>query len=302
MVLKRVLVTGATGVVGRHVRKKLESEGYDVAVSHRPSSDDDEDGFPWDLRKPLHLQSLLETYGIPKAIIHCGAMMPKTGQLEEWDDLFQANVRATLDLAKAAMAVDAHLITMSGMIVYPDDGLTHNEETPLAINTIGGFYGNTKLLADQMVQLMAQQGLRATQLRISSIYGDGLASSKIISKFLDRAAKNETIEIAPPHNLHTNFIHAADVARAVSSAIEAEQYGIYDLNGPDSVNIRTLAETCCQAVGSGMVVADTDAEDDAREKFFRFVSNSKKSSEVLGFQPQLSLSAGLKKQRDRQLL
>lgn len=168
------LVTGATGMVGSHLARRLLDEGWRVRAMVRASSD----------------TSILRSWGVECVqgdvgdsapsiaahladvdyVFHCAAMVSDWAPLEE---MLKVNVTGTRHLAEAAMATGRlkRFVYLSSMVVlgmHPQRDL--DESAPL-IHT-GDNYNLTKIRAEELVtQFVRERGLPAAILRPPYIYG-----------------------------------------------------------------------------------------------------------------------------------
>lgn len=292
--LNRVLLTGATGLVGRHVLARLRREGIACLASSRavPSgTGPDVQWRAWDLchwRSPDDLDRLFPEV---EAVLHVGALVP-AGPDTAADRLMDANVRATLALGQWAAARRLPLLFLSGAAVYGDVTAPARESDPVAALPVGGLYGLTKALAEGvLIQLAAASGLRLAVLRASSIYGWGLGPAKLVSALLAKAQAGEAIELHPPADDRVNLVHAADVAWAMVAAATRGATGIFNIGGPAQVSMLELAQACVQAAGAGSV---TVSEQEAgRGPHNRFPLDLSKAQSQLGYGPGIDLVTGL---------
>lgn len=292
MVLNKIGLTGATGMLGRHVRAALEKVGIQVVAVSRDSVPND-DIFIWDLVDWLPLTRLDDLFNGVQAIVHVGAMVPrKSGPIDEVR-MFDANVRACLNLGLWAISRNVPIVHMSGAIVYAEsdrEGLT--EDASLAWSGFGGFYGLSKLLAEDVFKRLRQHGLKVAVVRPTSIYGYGLPTDKMISRFLAIAREGGSIELANPVQDRVDFIHAADVALAVLAILKMDVWDIFNIASGNAVSIHELAEACVSVMGRGNVLI-TESQGEVREPITRFALNTDRAKNTLGFRPLFDIKQGL---------
>jgi len=168
------LLTGATGMVGSHLARRLLDEGWRVRALVRPTSD----------------TKLLESWGVEivkgdlgdaprdlaahlagvEYIFHCAAMVSDWAPLAE---MMRANVAGTRNLAEAALATSSlkRFVYLSSMVVFgmqPQRGL---DETAPLIHT-GDNYNLTKIRAEETIQqFVRERKLPAVILRPPYVYG-----------------------------------------------------------------------------------------------------------------------------------
>ncbi|MCX5685600.1 MAG: NAD-dependent epimerase/dehydratase family protein, partial [Planctomycetota bacterium] len=168
------LLTGATGMVGSHLARRLLDEGWRVRALVRSSSDTallaswgveivqgDLGDAPRDLAP--HLAGA-------EYVFHCAAMVSDWAPLSE---MMRANVDGTRNLAEAALATGSlkRFVYLSSMVVFgmhPQRDL--DEKAPL-IHT-GDNYNLTKIRAEEIIQqFVRERKLPAVILRPPYVYG-----------------------------------------------------------------------------------------------------------------------------------
>lgn len=295
MVLKRVLVTGASGMVGRQVVAALAAEKAEVVATSRTRLESLPQGAtwaPWDLgewRTPAELGRL---FGAVDAAVHCGAAVPRAGLRLDDRQLIDVNVRACLALGEWALSMDAPVVFVSGAAVYAEperSGIA--EDAPKGPNAVAGFYGVTKLMAEAVFGMLRRRGLKAAILRPSSIYGPGLADGKMIAEFMAVAARGGAIALEPPVDDRVDLVHAGDVARAALLALTRQAWEDFNVASGKPVSVAEIAAACVRAAGRGSV--QLPPAPGGREPVVRFGLDTARARRQLGYAPAISLDAGL---------
>jgi 2-alkyl-3-oxoalkanoate reductase len=172
----RVLVTGATGFVGRHLVDALRARGHQVRALHRPQTVPDlptgVEPVSMDLRAPDGLAAALEGVDV---VIHAAAA--KSGDLH---DQFAGTVTTTQHLLAAMRATGVRrLVLVSSFAVYdqaalPSGGLL-DEDAPLRDPArTNDPYGATKRLQEELVEeVAAAEGWSVVVARPGAVYGPG---------------------------------------------------------------------------------------------------------------------------------
>ncbi|XP_044136788.1 methionine adenosyltransferase 2 subunit beta isoform X1 [Bufo gargarizans] len=160
---RRVLITGATGLLGRAVYKEFKDKNWHVL------------GCGYSRARPqIESLNLLDTSAVkelveefkPHVIVHCAAER-KPEIVENQPDLAALiNVGASENLAKVAAAGGAFLIYISTDYVFDGTNPPYREDAmPNPLN----LYGKTKLEGERVV-LQNNEG--AAVLRVPVLYGD----------------------------------------------------------------------------------------------------------------------------------
>lgn len=169
--MSRILVTGASGFIGRALVTDLATAGHTVRAAMRQPAD----VFPRsvevvavsDLTRPVEWRALLKSI---ETVVHlAGIAHAGSGIAEESYD--RVNRLATAELASAASAVGLrHLIFMSSIRAQagPSSGaVLHETDPPHPTDA----YGRSKLAAEEAVR---GSGVPFTILRPVLIYGPGV--------------------------------------------------------------------------------------------------------------------------------
>lgn len=174
----RVLVTGATGFLGRATVRAALAAGHEVVALHRPNSPPTADAFTtalhWvagDLREPGEWCEALT--GV-EGVIHCAAAA--SGDLSTQ---LAGTVLATENLLACLPSGLQRIVHVSSMSVYDFDkprifGLV-SEQTPVELAPgRRDAYTQTKLLQERLVrQFAAQRQVPLVVARPGAIYGAG---------------------------------------------------------------------------------------------------------------------------------
>ena len=227
-----VLVTGATGFVGRNLCPYLVEQGHRVRALVRRTSDH---GFldglgvekAWgDLRDPASVMAAAEGC---RAVIHAGAVFRFWGRREEF---WATNVEGTRNVLEAARRAGVgrfvHISTIAVVGKPPAEGLI-TEETPCRPQDA---YQESKLEAERLVLASGQEwGLPVIVLRPGAIYGPW-----------SRYAFNRLFVEDPLRGLafrvhggrHITFpVFVRDVAWAAEAALTRGRPGqVYNICGP----------------------------------------------------------------------
>lgn len=168
---RRVLVTGATGMVGRFVVPRLLEMGYSVTCLVRGKHS--LETFSWARHVVSIRGDLLDVDVCGRAvqgvhrIIHLAGLAHTRRQNASF---FEVNTTGTQNLVSAALRADVdHFVFMSTIAVYGRSGVV-TESTACCPRTA---YGQSKLAAEEIVQRAADSSnMTFTILRPSVIFGE----------------------------------------------------------------------------------------------------------------------------------
>ena len=298
MVLKRVALTGASGMVGRHCLQAFHDRKISCIATSRSRPSVLPMGCTWgawDLRDWNANDAFDELFGSVDAVFHVGAYVPNDMSLAPSKDLFDSNSRGSLNIGIWASEHQVPLIYLSTSTVYRDPlrkGILEDDPKRSG-NGLDGFYGTTKLIGERVLHSLGERGAHVCILRPSSIYGTGLPANKMIPKWLRSAGLGETIALEPPVDDAINLIHATDVAEAMIAAAEREARGVFNIASRYLETLESVARTCVTVAGKGSVLVSDRPSD--RPKSVRFGLDCTRAQAEFAFQPRIDLSSGIQR-------
>ena len=213
--MKRVLITGATGFVGRNLCAQLAAGPWAVRAMARASSDLepleglDIELVPGDLTVPESLEEAL--VGIDQ-VVHLAAAT----QAMRADRYAVVNTEGTRTLAKAAEAAGVQRFVLASSLSAQgpsQPGQPHvsgGGEAPLTP------YGHSKLDAERVL-LNGFSGLNPVLLRPSVVYGPHDRELLVWLRFF----ATRLVPVVP--GLEISFLHVHDFTRLIEAVLSAEQ-------------------------------------------------------------------------------
>lgn len=231
----RVLVTGATGFLGRHVVARLLDERLAVRalVRNPQASLPGVEAIPGDLTDAVSLRSAMQ--GVDW-VIHAAARVATSGS---WAEFEAANVTGTATvLAAAAAARVKRVVHVSSLSVYAVEasGVTITEDSEYEAGAgERGFYSRSKLIADRLALQAAHGGAPVTVARPGLLYGPGRKPP--LARRAVKAGPLRVILGSPRYLLPMSYVE--NVADALLLAARTEgaagkAYTIVDTNVPQA--------------------------------------------------------------------
>lgn len=283
-----VLVTGASGFIGRHVVAELRAHGYTVRTLHR--------GGPLPGLEAAHTAADVLAPEARAAAAAAGAVVHLAGRgnvdeaRERPFEYNAVNALGTLNVLEGARQGGARVVLASSQRVYqPGVGALRELARVDPLEP----YGVSKLVAEEWCRLYARvYGVLTVALRIFSVYGPGQqpqGSSGVLAIFAHRALAGEPVYVRS--RVRRDFVHVGDVARAFRRALEADLRpgACYNVGTGVGTSLPELARLLLQVTGSRspIVLELTDPESGDR------VADPALASRELGFDARIPLADGV---------
>jgi nucleoside-diphosphate-sugar epimerase len=233
----RVLVTGASGFVGRALVDELRhgERAYEVRALERDDGDLSEQG----------VAEAAVAEARPDVVVHAAARIGVTRCEEEPLLAQRSNVLATAFVARACLLHRARLAYVSSVDVYGGRTDVVDEDAEPAPES---FYALTKWWGEQVARLYAPDGLLV--LRLANPYGPGVEAGRgkgALPTMLGQAARREPIPAFRGEARAWCWI--GDVVRGITLALEQE--GVFNVGSDaEPLPLTEAARLACDLAGA----------------------------------------------------
>lgn len=264
--VKKVLVTGHTGLIGEHLFATLESIGVEVEGM---SIETHKDGV---LDKEI-LHSLIEG---KDTVFHLAANPSVWVAQEQPAKDCELNVIGSLNVIEGCLKYGAKMIFPSTIHVYAmpkQEGKVLSEDSKVEPVE---FYGVSKLAVENYMRVFNRQAdLRGIVLRFPWVYSREVRRRRGLLSDLIYA------DSSPVHLHHAfsdifDYVHVDDVVRAMIMAADSRvDFGIFNISSSKAV-------TCRQVVD----LFGKEAVEDSSHRNHRAVLDNSLARRVLGWRPE----------------
>lgn len=238
----KILITGATGLVGSALQKRLHGLGYELHLLSRQSGTLPPDTFHWDIVKQTIDPKCLE--GV-ESIVHLAGepLMGKRWTAAQKQRIISSRTDS-IALIKKALQQYPHqvknFISASAVGYYGDGGSTLlHEDMPAGRGFLAHCCESWESAANEMTKL----GLRVVKLRtgiVLSKHGGALKSMDKAVKIGLGSALGSGEQIVP-------WIHIDDLVQMYIFALSQEGLnGAYNANAPYAVNNKRFMQQLAQ--------------------------------------------------------
>lgn len=293
--MSKILVTGGSGLVGRHLKKYLPTAIY-------LSSKD------FDLTVENEVIKLYEKYE-PSAVVHLAARVGGIiDNIKFPAEYFTSNVLMNTLLIDYAQKYGVErFIGVLSTCVYPDE-VEHYPMTeenlydgsPAATNFSYGYA--KRCMAVQIESYNRQYGTKYNYLIPCNLYGEGDKDDSgkshfvtaLIKKIYDAKRANEdSITLFGDGTPLRQFLHVDDFVKVIAETLDKDIYESFNVATEENYSIRQIAEIALETCGSQHLEIKFD-ESKPNGQFRKDVSIEKLKSVLPGYKP-MPLSEGIKR-------
>ncbi|HEY0475075.1 MAG TPA: NAD-dependent epimerase/dehydratase family protein [Kribbella sp.] len=289
----RVLVTGASGFIGRAVVAALREREIPVTAVDReppdPCWDPGVEVVTGDLADQEVCIAAFETR--PRAVVHLAALTSVLRSVDAPMRTFAENVTITqvlLELSRGS-GVDRFVLASTNAVVGDVGTSTITAELPLRPLTP---YGATKAAGEMLLSAYSgSYGLSTAALRFTNVYGPGMSHKDSFVPRLMRAALTGTdVHVYGDGRQRRDLVYIDDVVAAVLQTLDTGYDGRAIIGSGQSVSVLELVEAVREVTGSPIPAEHVDAPPGEMPAVVVDVSAS---AESLGYKPTVSLTDGL---------
>jgi UDP-glucose 4-epimerase len=287
---RRVLVTGGSGFIGRHVVADLAAAGARVRiVDLQPHPDREVEIIQGELADPSVMDAAVD--GGVDAVVHLAAVTSVLRSLEHPELTYRTNVAATAQLLEAVRAAGARALVFASTnaVTGPMEAPAISESATLQPLTP---YGATKAAAEMlMAAYTASYNLRCVCLRLTNVYGPGMqAKDSIVARLMRAIRLGTTFEIYGDGRQMRDYVHAQDVVAAVRLGLLGDDWrGPMVIGTGTSLSVLEVLDAVREVTGGPLSVRHGPAK--AGEMPAVIVDPSK--ARAAGWNPRYAFAEGL---------
>ena len=314
----KVLLTGATGFLGKYVIEELKNNSYQVVAFGRNEKigktliDENVEFFKGDID---NLDDLFKASQDCSAIIHVAALSTVWGR---WEDFYNVNVLGTKNVVQVCEEKKLKLVFVSSPSIYAGakDQLDVKEDEAPKENDLN-YYIKSKIMAENIIK---SSNLNYMIVRPRGLFGIG--DTSIIPRLLD-LNKKIGIPLFVDGKQKVDITCVENVAYSLRLALENNKYSrqIYNITNDEPIEFKEILTLFFNEMGTEgkylkwnyNLISPVVSFLEIFYKFFRIKKeppitkytlylmkysqtlNIEKAKKELGYHPKMSILEGVKK-------
>ena len=287
---KKILVTGATGFIGKHVMPLLDYSEYEVhAIATKKVASTKEVNFhSMDLLDLAQIAPLMQKIK-PTHLLHL-AWYTTPGKY--WSSPMNLDwVKASLELVQQFVQNGGQRAVFAGTCAEYDwsSGYCCETNTPLSPNTL---YGTCKASLYKMIESYAKQvNLSYAWGRIFFLYGPHEHPSRLVPNIINNLLKKESAKCSHGNQIR-DFLHIEDVADAFVKLIDSEINGPINIASGNALPLKNIIQIIGEKLQSSNLIQYGAVQTAASEPM-KIEANNYRLSQELQWSPRYVLEEGL---------
>jgi UDP-glucose 4-epimerase len=287
----RILLTGATGFIGRHLMRRL-APPHEIIAMGRTEPPEPHDGVRW---VEHDLTQSFATTRLPKeidAVIHLAQSRHYREFPDRAADVFAVNVESTfrlLEYAREARARKFIFASTGGVYGSSDRAVSETDR----LNPLN-FYLSSKYSAESLVTSYSSF-FDYIIFRFFFVYGP-TQDRMLVPSLLQRVLNEEKITVEGEPGLRMNPIFVDDATSVFEPALALDRSDLFNVAGDEIATISDLIDVMERVAGKRAVVEHT-----AAGALGDLIGDNSRMKRVLRVQPQTALEAGLRRMVESEL-
>ena len=301
--MTKILITGASGMVGKHLVDMCLEKGYfvkgtDIRYDERYSEEKYwGENFDFQHGNLNNYQRCLELVDDVDVVFHVAGVKgsPKRAA-EQPNDYFTPMLQMNTNMAEAARigAVEWYVYTSTIGVYQPAEVFKEDDVWKTFPSENDKYAGWVKRLGElQLDCFETHYGLKNYSIvRPANIYGeyDNFGEeSTVIASLVKKGCNDKLLSVWGDGTPIRDFIHAEDVARGILMSYENKITEPINLGSGDGVRIRDIASIVATHYGKEIEYDTTKPNGDNKRLMDMTRANS------YGFHPQVDLETGIKR-------
>ena len=288
-----VLVTGASGFIGRHLVKQLLRNNLSVIALDRSNTDLLEN-FSGDLKivkiditQPFELSDIGSNVD---KVIHLAGIVGEGACSKDVRYSYELNVTGVSNLINCFHGSMLNkFIYLSSVSVYDKSNESPISEDGKTSNI--GIYNSTKLAAEILVSgYCSKYNISYCIGRATSAYGPYQLMYSVLSYIILELLKNNKLTLFNPYDVK-DYIYVTDLAEGIITLINTKESGLFNISSGQGIQLSDLVRIIAEILGKDVVLRAKDEAKARKSQTRQVIDNSKLKN--LGWEPSIDLYKGM---------
>ena len=253
-----IVVTGASGFVGRKLAVKLRDAGFEVTAIDVNDPKIDRVNF---VKTDISQEMVIDESKIPKSaiFIHLAALSTDGQCKVNPKQALETNLVGTARVIELATEKEAtKFVFASSEWVYPErtDDHLQQETDFLNLESLNSLYAMTKLMGENL--LRATCTIPTVVLRFGIVYGPRPKPGSAPESIALQVSRGEVVKIGAG-GTSRRFIYIEDLIEGIHKAVKSSEnvvYQVFNLSGNQLLSLVEIAEASMRLTNRGVQVVD----------------------------------------------
>jgi len=256
---KKVLIVGATGVVGYNLCKTIhENSNCQIHVNFKSQIPKMfELLFSHFIKYQFDLEDYEKIDSLPKFdyIFFCsGYGQPKKFTIDN-SKTFNINTSSVFRLLNKTEENGKFIFISSSEIYADGDGNSENSKITLDLDSPRSGYITSKIFGELICKNFKSK-IECKNIRLCLCYGEGFKNNdeRVLSEFIFKAVDTGSIQLMDDGSDSRSYIYAEDCINGILNIAELGQHDTYNIGGEDIITIKHLAEKISEITDSNVIL------------------------------------------------
>lgn len=289
--MRRVLVIGASGFIGRHCLPILAAKNYEIyALRRSTGSVPAFSNVSWrhvDLLQPGCATQLVQEIR-PDSLLHLAWCAAPGNFWETRENICW--LRASLELLSAFAEGTGKRIVVAGSCAEygPTSGECVENKTPLAPITL---YGVCKRALEEILFCSAFRATLSSACgRIFFLYGPEQPTSRVVAYVIDSLLRKEPALCSEGRDV-LDFMHVEDAASALTALLESEVQGPVNIGSGNRLTVKDALQEIGSQIGRPDLIRSGARASNSEPR--TLWANTKRLTCEVGWTPRYDLPRGI---------
>lgn len=292
---KRVLITGGSGFMGKHLQKELFNYGaFITIIDKNPQHTKSINAIKCDICDYKNLEKVIRDIS-PEIVFHLAANIDRTSEFDIIRNMIAVNLVGTLNLFESLKNIfSCHAIIVAGTSEeYGNNQAPYKEyykEDPVSP------YSFSKVSVSYLSKMLFNiYKLPIIVLRPTLAYGPGQKEIMFIPTLIKTLLRNERFMMTPGEQTR-DFIYIDDLVNAyIKAGVSEEYFGeIFNIGSGKAYKIKDIAYKIASLLNKQNFLK-IGAKDYRKSEIMSYFVDISKAKNCLRWAPKIEINEGLKK-------